>query len=303
MLNVTDISFSYGTTKVINNISFRVKKGENIAIIGESGSGKSTLLKLLFGEFDLDKGSITWNKKQILGPKFNLIPGYGFMKYVSQDLDLMPFTTVEENIGKFLSSTYPIKKRRRIKELIELFDLTPYTNIKVKFLSGGQKQLVSLARALAITPKIILLDEPFGHIDTFKKHRLRMRLFNYLKQNKITCILATHDKDDVLGYADSMLVLSQGKIEFSDKPEMLYFDPKSPLVASFFGDFNVINGELVYAHQLKAVDRSSLEVFVRQCYFKGTYYLIEAYSENQTIFFNHPNKLKPNHKICLAIEK
>ncbi len=303
MLNVKNITFSYDTSRVIDNISFKANKGDNIAIIGESGSGKSTLLKLLFGEFDLDEGSINWNKKQILGPRFNLIPGYDFMKYVSQDLDLMPFTTVEENIGKFLPSTYPIKKRRRIKELIELFDLTHYTNVKVKFLSGGQKQLVSLARALAVTPKIILLDEPFSHIDTFKKHPIRMRLFNYLKLNKITCVLATHDKDDVLGYADSMLVLSQGKIVFSDKPETLYFNPKSPLVASFFGDYNNIDGELVYAHQLKVVDWSSFEVSVKQCYFKGTYYLIEGKNNNQTIFFNHPNRLKQNHKVCLAITK
>jgi ABC-type proline/glycine betaine transport system ATPase subunit len=104
MLQVQDISFSYKEKVTINSVSFELNKGKNIAIIGESGCGKSTLLKLIYGLYDLNDGHIFWNEKEILGPKFNLIPGMDFMKYLAQDFDLMPFITVSENIGKYLSN-------------------------------------------------------------------------------------------------------------------------------------------------------------------------------------------------------
>ena len=106
----------------------------------------------------------------------------------------MPYISVEENIGKFLSNFYPEEKQKRTSELLEVVELTNFANVKVKTLSGGQKQRVALARALAKQPEIILLDEPFSHIDNFKKQSLRRRVFKYLKDKKITCIVATHDK-------------------------------------------------------------------------------------------------------------
>ena len=110
MLKVDNISFGYSNSLVLKNISFQAKKGEHISIIGESGSGKSTLLKLLYGEYDLKKGEMLWKDEQILGPKFNLIAGRDYIKYVAQEFDLDPFITVEENIGAFLSPFYPRKK-------------------------------------------------------------------------------------------------------------------------------------------------------------------------------------------------
>ena len=114
MLQVQNISFSYRDSVTINNISFSLEKGKNLAIIGESGCGKSTLLKLIYGLYDLEEGQIFWNKLEVLGPKFHLIPGMDFMKYLAQDFDLMPFITVAENIGKYLSNFYPEQKKERI---------------------------------------------------------------------------------------------------------------------------------------------------------------------------------------------
>ena len=165
MLTVKNISFSYEENHVINNISFTVNTGENIAVIGESGSGKSTLLKLIYGEYDLDYGEISWKNNSILGPANNLVIGYDYMKYVAQEFDLMPFVSVEENVGKYLSNFFQDKKHQRINELLEVVELLPFSKTKVKLLSGGQKQRVALARALAKKPEIILLDEPFSHID------------------------------------------------------------------------------------------------------------------------------------------
>ena len=225
MLQIQNISFSYTNKTVLENISFNISAGEHLSIIGESGSGKSTLLKLLYGEYDLDKGHILWKDKKILGPEYNLVIGYDFIKYVAQEFDLMPFISVEENIGKFLSNFFPKEKKERVTELLDVVELTNFAKTKVKSLSGGQKQRVALARAIAKQPEIILLDEPFSHIDNFKKQSLRRKLFKYLKEKNITCIVATHDKEDVLGYANAMLVLDNTKVLAIDTPEHLYKKP------------------------------------------------------------------------------
>ena len=303
MLQVRNISFGYRKSLVLGALSFQVKPGENLAIIGESGSGKSTLLKLLYGEFDLNEGHIFWNNKEILGPKFNLVIGYDFMKYVAQEFDLMPFISVEENIGKFLSNFFPEEKQKRISELLDVVELTAFAKTKVKTLSGGQKQRVALARAIAKQPEIILLDEPFSHIDNFKKQSLRRNVFKYLKDKHITCIVATHDKEDVLGIADQMLVLNKTGIEAYDTPENLYKNPKTPLIASFFGEFSIINDEIIYAHQIQLVERSDLIATVIKSYFKGNYYLIEAESNGKNVFFEHPKRLKIELEVCLNITK
>ncbi len=274
-----------------------------MSIIGESGSGKSTLLKLLYGELDADKGDIFWDNIKILGPKFNLVVGYEFIKYVAQEFDLMPFITVSENIGKHLSNFFPVEKKARISELLEVVELTNFANTKVKYLSGGQKQRVALARALAKEPEIILLDEPFSHIDNFKKQSLRRSLFKYLKTKNITSIVATHDKEDVLGFADRMLVLNNNKIVVNNSPESIYLNPKTSLIASFFGEFNVLNNSIIYAHQLKIVDQSNIKVVVVQSYFKGNYYLIESLFNDNIIFFENSSKIEKGRAVCLTVIK
>ena len=305
MLKVQNLSFSYDKDRqepaVLNAIDFNVEAGEHIAIVGESGSGKSTLLKLIYGEYDITEGHIFWKDTEILGPKYNLVVGYDFMKYVAQEFDLMPYITVEENIGKHLSNFYPEEKKERVNELLEVVELTDFAKTQDKTLSGGQKQRVALARALAKQPEIILLDEPFSHIDNFQKQSLRRRLFNYLKKKNISCIVATHDSEDVLAHADRMLVLHRSKIIANDAPQALYKHPELPLIASFFGEFNSIDDQIIYAHQIRVVDHSHLKTFVNRSYFKGSYYLIEATMNNQDIFFQHASPLEKNTKVYLDI--
>ncbi|MCL5127066.1 MULTISPECIES: ABC transporter ATP-binding protein [unclassified Algibacter] len=299
MLQVNNISFSYNKTEILKNISFSVRAGEQLSIIGESGSGKSTLLKLLYGEFDLNAGHIFWGDTEILGPKYNLVVGYDFMKYVAQEFDLMPFTSVAENIGAFLSNFYPEEKQERTKELLEVVELTEFANVKVKTLSGGQKQRVALARALAKEPEIMLLDEPFSHIDNFKKQSLRRNVFKYLKLKNIACIVATHDKEDVLGFADRMLILNNHEVEVEGTPEDLFKNPETPLIASFFGEFNEIDNQIIYAHQLNVVQDSKLKAIIKRVYFKGHYYLIEADLNGELVFFEHESLLKIDSEVCL----
>lgn len=301
MLKVQNLSFSYGKKEILKNLNFSVAQGEHLSIIGESGSGKSTLLKLIYGEYDLNQGQISWKDHDILGPKYNLVVGYDFMKYVAQEFELMPFISVEENIGKHLSNFFKQEKRRRTEELLEVVELTELAKAKVKTLSGGQKQRVALARALAKQPEIILLDEPFSHIDNFKKQSLRRQVFRYLKKEDITCIVATHDQEDVLSYADNIMVLDQHEILALASPETLYKQPRSPLIASFFEEFNTINSEIVYAHQLKLVKESDLKVTVSNSFFKGDYYLIEAKNGPESIFFEHSNALPVGDQVYLTI--
>lgn len=289
MLEVLNINFSYLKKITISNCNFTLQKGKTLAVIGESGCGKSTLLKLVYGLNDLNSGEINWNGIPVLGPKFNLIPGMDTMKYLAQDFDLMPFISVAENVGKYLSNVYPEVKNVRINELLEIVEMQEFASVKAKYLSGGQMQRVAIARVLALEPELLLLDEPFSHIDNFRKNSLRRKLFAYLKQKEITCIVATHDSTDVLSFADEVLVMKEGTIVEEGTPDSIYKFPKNLYVASLFGDVNQIEIDrklqLLYPHQLIVVAHSSLEVKVCNSFFRGNTYLIEARHAKGNLFF------------------
>lgn len=298
MLKVQNASFSYlENTPVLKDISFEIPQGTHVSIIGESGCGKSTLLKLLYGLHDLNAGEIFWKDEQILGPAYHLVPGFEHMKYVAQDFDLMPYTTVAENIGTYLSNFYPEEKQQRIHELLEMVEMTAFADVKAKLLSGGQQQRVALAKALAREPEVLLLDEPFSHIDNFRKNALRRNLFSYLKKENITCIVATHDRTDALSFADSTIVLQQGKLIAQNDSKDLYQNPPNKYIASLFGEVNELPARLfpeidastetilIYPHQLKISGTSDFKVTVQQSYFKGSHYLVLAKYEGKLVFF------------------
>lgn len=292
MLYVNNISFEYHKKKeVLQNISFQLAAGEHLCIMGESGSGKSTLLKAIYGLLDLKKGDLFWKEHQILGPAHHLVPGVEFFKYVAQDFDLMPYISVEENIAKFLSRFYPEEAQKRTQELLSVIEMEAFAKQKVKDLSGGQQQRVAIARALAKEPELILLDEPFSQIDNFKKNSLRRKLFAYLKEQNIACIVATHDGNDALSFADKMIVIKNNSILAQGPPDELYKNPKEHYVAALFDDVNtlIIEGkeQLLYPHQINVVATSHKKAIVKQSYFKGFYWLIEAAFEGQSIFFQH----------------
>ncbi|WP_286965829.1 ABC transporter ATP-binding protein [Flavobacterium sp. UBA4854] len=313
MLDIQNISFSYTESPVIKNISFSIEKGQNVAIIGESGCGKSTLLKLIYGLYDLNEGNIFYGDKPILGPKFNLIPGMPYMKYLAQDFDLSPYETVAENVGKFLSNGFANMKKLRVQELLEMVEMDQFANVKTKFLSGGQQQRVALVRVLALEPEVILLDEPFSQIDAFRKNALRRNLFRYLKQKGITCIIATHDSTDALSFADQAIVMRNGEVLVKDDPSKIYEDPKVKYVASLFGEVNEIpthlllsypdetHKTLVYPHQFKMVSESKLMVKIRRTYFRGSHYLIETVYKRQLIFFESEIDLPLEQEIFLGL--
>lgn len=308
MLKVANISFQYTPKKeILSNISFNLQEGQHLCVMGESGSGKSTLLKIVYGLLDLKKGSIYWKTQEVLGPDFHLVPGMSFFKYVAQDFDLMPYTSVAENIGKFLSRFYPEEKEQRTKELLEVIEMSNFANEKVKTLSGGQQQRVAIARALAKEPELILLDEPFGQIDNFKKNSLRRNLFSYLKEKNISCIVATHDGDDALSFADQMMVIKNKKVIAFDSPRNLYKSPPEHYVAALFDDVNelYIDGErrLLYPHQIKTSKDSLYKVIVKKSFFKGSFWLIEATFNSQVIFFQNFEKIASKKEVSISFEE
>ncbi|SHM45362.1 ABC transporter ATP-binding protein [Myroides odoratimimus] len=318
MLLLKNISFSYLEEKtVINNLSLVVEKGQHVALLGESGCGKSTLLKLIYGLQDLDQGEIHWNNKQVLGPAYHLVPGIDEMRYLAQDFDLMPFTSVKENIGKYLSNFYMEEKEHRIKELLTLVDLDDYADVKVKHLSGGQQQRVAIARVLALEPEILLLDEPFSHIDYSRRSLLRRNLFAYLKEKGITCIVATHDSIDALSFADETIVLKDGELVDMGETKDVYEFPLNKYVASLFGEVNELYISdfttsfeedellLIYPHQLMlSKQKGQIEVEVLDSYFKGDGYMIKTFfNEDRVVFFDHPFNIEKGTKIKLALKK
>ncbi|MDC8002278.1 ABC transporter ATP-binding protein [Aequorivita todarodis] len=311
MLKVEIDSFAYSEKTILKDVSFTLKPGEHLSILGESGCGKSTLLHLIYGLLHLENGSIFYNGKKLLGPTKALIPGEPFMKLVAQEFNIMPFTTVAENLGSHLSGLDEEKDKKRIEQLLEVVEMESFKNTLVKNLSGGQKQRVALAKALANEPKVLLLDEPFSNIDVFRKNKLQRKIFNYLKEKNISCITATHDSEEALAFSDQILMLKDGSKEMFGTPEFIYKNVATEYQAGFFGEANLLPKSLIssevsseeiiiFPHQLKiSEEKTPLEAAVKKSYFKGDHYLIECIWNNRKIYFNHSKPLKTNNVLFL----
>ena len=309
MLQLTNVALKISDRFHLKSVDFSVIEGEIVAIIGESGCGKTSLLKLIYGLFDLDAGTIFWKDQQITGPKENLIPGMPFIKYLSQDFDLMPFTSVAENIQKYLSRLQPELSAARTAELLEVVEMTAFAKAHVKTLSGGQKQRVALAQVLAKEPELLVLDEPFSHIDNFRKNKLRRSLFAYLKSKNISCIVATHDSTDVLSFTDKTIVMRDGSIIANAPTNEIYNHPPSYYVASLFGDVNELPKSwfdseahsseqlLLYPHQL-SIAAQGIEVKVTKTFFMGSHFIVQATHKDRPLLFVH-SKAIPNGEIVL----
>ncbi len=313
MLQVSQLTFAYTSSNVLEGLTFEVAKGENIAVMGESGCGKSTLLKLIYGLLTPGEGNIMWEKNQVKGPLYKLVPGESYMKYLSQEFDLMPFTTVAENISEYLSVFYPKEMKSRTEELLEMIEMTSYANTKVKYLSGGQQQRVALARVLAQKPDVLLLDEPFSHIDNFRKNSLRRNLFEYLKEHQITCLTATHDHMDVLPFADRILILKDRQLIAEGETRKLYENPTNMYIASLFGEANELpitvlksyadtkRHIIVYAHEFKVSNSSGLAANVKKSYPMGGYYLVKGDTADGIVYFHSDKLLKADSQIYLNV--
>lgn len=262
LLEVKNLHFSYTPDKkLFTNLNIRIDDGKIIALAGESGCGKSTLLNLIYGLLDWPEGEIVFNGNPLLGPKGNIVPGENDMKFVAQTYDLMPYSTVYDNVGKFISNIDLIEKRAKVLELLTVVGMEEYADVKPQFLSGGQQQRVAIARALSVLPKLLLLDEPFSNLDFSRKIELRERLFNFVKEKNISLLISTHEIQEVMPWLDQIIVLQDGRLIQNDSPQETYHFPYNAYVAKLFGEVNVLSDEqkdrlnlsktLWYPHEIK----------------------------------------------------
>lgn len=282
LLEIKNLYFSHSPEKpLFRNFNLRLEAGKVIALAGESGCGKSTLLNLIYGLLDREQGEIIFDGTLTHGPIKNIVPGEEDMKLVAQNYDLMPYATVAENVGKFITNIYLEEKKTKVQELLKVVGLEEFAETLPKYLSGGQQQRVALARALSVLPKLLLLDEPFSNIDFSRKIELRARLFNYVKEKNISLVISTHEIQDVMPWLDQIIVLQDGRLLQNDTAVETYNNPYNEYVAALFGEVNVFSEEekkalnlrknLWYAHEIK-IAAEGLEAQVLESRFAGNHF-------------------------------
>lgn len=242
--NVSKTFRDYEETVALKNVSLRVEKGELFSILGPSGCGKTTLLRIIAGLLSPDEGRILIDGKDITDkPAYERPIGMVF-----QDLALFPHMTVYKNIAFSLElrGEPEDKIEEKVKEVMELVRL-PYREFahrKITQLSGGQQQRVAIARAIAKEPSILLLDEPFSHLD----YKIRLELIQELKRMQretgITTVYVTHDQNEAMMLSDRMAIMRDGKVVQVGDPVKLYMNPADTFVASFLGEANLIPVEV-----------------------------------------------------------
>lgn len=232
-LEFQDVSIRFGKTIAAENLQFEVLKGEFIAVLGPSGSGKSTLLRMLGGQMVPDSGDILIGGESIVGCAPNQID----CATVFQDFALFPHMNVLQNVefGLKMRSWSRDDRRERALEVLSLVDMQAFADRPVGALSGGERQRVATARALAIRPRVLLMDEPLSALDRLIRLRVQREISNLLHDLDVTTIYVTHDQREALTMADRVAVLHRGRLEQIAPPLDLISKPATSFVADFLG--------------------------------------------------------------------
>ncbi|WP_107860890.1 ABC transporter ATP-binding protein [Neisseria weaveri] len=250
MLTVTDLNLSYPPKTVLNRFSLHVEADEIICLLGQSGCGKTTALRTIAGFEQPENGSIAFNG-QTLFDSHTYIPAHKReIGMVFQDYALFPHLSTAENIAFGLQKSGKEAKQKRIKEMLALIDMTDYADRYPHQLSGGQQQRIALARALAPSPKLILLDEPFSNLDADLRTRLSKDIRHMLKQTHTAAILVTHDRQEAFTMADKVGMMVEGRLKQFDTPRQIYHAPADEYIASFCDAGSIISGRIVSPMQI-----------------------------------------------------
>ncbi|MCG6134687.1 MAG: sulfate/molybdate ABC transporter ATP-binding protein [Nostoc sp. LLA-1] len=233
-----NISKHFGNFHAVDDVSLEIKTGSLVALLGPSGSGKSTLLRIIAGLETPDSGQI-WlvgeNSTYHSVQERNI--GFVFQHYA-----LFKHLTVRDNIGFAMDLRKHPKNRirQRVDELLELVQMQQFGDRYPSQLSGGQRQRIALARSLAVQPRILLLDEPFGALDAKVRKDLRAWLRNLHSEVHVTTVFVTHDQEEAMEVADELVVMNKGRVEQVGSPAEIYDNPATPFVMSFIGPVNVL---------------------------------------------------------------
>ena len=237
------ISKSFGQTVALSDIDLTINAGELFFLLGPSGCGKSTLLRLIAGLHVPTGGRIWFNDRDVtaLGTdKRNAVMCF-------QSYALWPHMTVRENVrfGLAVRKQPKAEQDRRVDEVLNLVQMTPYADRKPNQLSGGQQQRVALARALAVNPDCLLLDEPLSNLDAKLRHEMRAEIRRICKTTGFTTIYVTHDMKEALSVADRIAVMQDGRVAQVGTPGDLYHRPANSFVADFIGHTNLLPGRVL----------------------------------------------------------
>ncbi len=251
LLEIDDVSKSFGDTRVLQGVSFEAARGEIICLLGPSGCGKTTLLRIVAGLEQADAGQVLLDGRTLAGVPVHR-RGFGFM---FQDYALFPHRNVYDNVafGLRMAGQSKAARHSRVMEVLALVELAGLETRRVHELSGGQQQRVALARSLAPQPALLLLDEPLGSLDRTLREELLGELRRILKQTPagpggergITSIYVTHDQQEAFAIADRVVIMNAGRIEQIDTPLAIYRQPASPFVARFLGMHNLLPSQIV----------------------------------------------------------
>jgi sulfate/thiosulfate transport system ATP-binding protein len=245
---VEDVSKRYGEFQALDRVSLSVRDGALTALLGPSGSGKSTLLRVIAGLERPDSGRVL-----ISGADATELPaqrrGVGF---VFQHYAAFKHMTVADNVafGLKVRKRPKAEVRARVVELLELVHLGGFADRYPAQLSGGQRQRMALARALAVEPRVLLLDEPFGALDARVRQELREWLRRLHDEVHVTTIFVTHDQEEAMELAEQIVVVNDGRVEQAGPPRALYDEPANEFVMSFIGPVNELGETFIRPHDL-----------------------------------------------------
>ncbi|QBD81776.1 ABC transporter ATP-binding protein [Ktedonosporobacter rubrisoli] len=246
-LELKGLTKRFGQVTAVDQIALPINQGEFLTLLGPSGCGKTTILRMVAGFEMPDEGSILLDGDDITHRPASKRP----MGMVFQSYALFPHMTAEQNIafGMEVKKQPREQIKKRCAELLELVGLGEMGKRYPHQLSGGQQQRIALARALAVEPKVLLLDEPLSALDAKVRVSLRNEIRRIQQQLKMTAIYVTHDQEEALAVSDRIAVMAKGKIEQLDHPEEIYVNPHTVFAATFVGTSNQFNGVLESAAQ------------------------------------------------------
>lgn len=332
IIEIKNISKSFGDKVILDDVSINVKRGEFVTILGPSGCGKTTMLRLLAGFGQADKGEIRINGEDIT----NIPPHQRPVNTVFQRYALFPHLDVYENIafGLKLQKVPADEIDKRVMKVLKMVSMTDYEDRDVESLSGGQQQRVAIARAIANQPKVLLLDEPLAALDLKMRKDMQIELKEMHKKLGITFVYVTHDQEEALTLSDTIIVMNEGKIQQIGTPTDIYNEPQNSFVADFIGESNILNGRMVrdrlvefVGHEFECVDEGfgenvAVDVVVRpediyimnridgaqftakvkSCTFKGVHYEMYVETDNgYELMVQDYNAFEPDAEVGLII--
>lgn len=248
-ISVRNVSKNFGTFAALRNVSLDIPSGTLTALLGPSGGGKSTLLRVIAGLETPDAGRV-----EISGTDAtDLPPQRRNVGFVFQHYAAFKHLTVAKNVAFGLEIRRRPKSeiRRRVRELLELVHIDQFADRYPAQLSGGQRQRMALARALAVDPQVLLLDEPFGALDSQVRRELRAWLRRLHDEVHVTTVFVTHDQEEAMEVANEIVVINKGVVEQVGTPDQLYDDPANDFVMTFLGPVTRLAGKLVRPHDLE----------------------------------------------------